>query len=484
MKAKWILSIFIGMLIISMASPATAAEDSLELQDESIYDVLVDRFFNKQIQNDYEVNGADPAAFNGGDFAGLTGEINHIDEMGFTILSIGSVFSSETYDGKKVLDYNKLERHFGTEEELKALIEKTHEVGMKIMVDVPTQQVSADHVWAKENPQWFTENEDGTMALDLENPEAQAALTDFATGFVSDYEIDGMRLQQTSAIDMDFLQSFSEAIKSVRDIYLLSDQEMELVSGLDAAVVPGIEGALRSAYKNFDHETSDLAGLMKTSEGNLIQVDSLANSRFTADMIAEKGYPPTRWNLLFTQLFTMPGIPVMQYGSEIAMNGEEAPETHQIMDLGVDPEMAEHITNLNTLRNTSEALRTGDLEILHEEGGWLVYKRSNDEETWIIAINNSSETKSISLPADVVGSDKEMRGLFESDIVRQEANGEYMITLDREVAETFNIIEERGFNKAYIAALIVLYVVFMIFLRVVWKKGKQRKADEAAKVNA
>ncbi|PSL28378.1 glycosidase [Planomicrobium soli] len=484
MKAKWILTLFIGVLFSSIANPAIAADDSLELQDESIYDVLVDRFFNKQIQNDYDVNGTDPEAFTGGDFAGLTSEVNHISEMGFTVLSIGPVFSSTSYDGKEVIDYNQLERHFGTEEELKALIEKTHESGMKILVDMPTQQVSKDHVWVKENPEWFTENEDGTFALNLENANAQAALTEVATGFVSKYDIDGLRLQQTNAINTEFIGSFSKAVKGVRDIYLLSDEEMERVEGLDAVLLPGVEKALRNTYKSFDQETVVLGDLMKASEGSLIQVDSLSNSRFTSDIVAEKGYPPTRWKILFTQLFTMPGIPVMQYGSEIAMNGEKAPETHQIMDLGVDPEMAEHITNLNSLRNTSEALRTGNLEILHEEAGWLVYKRSNEDETWIIAINNSSTTKSISLPAAVVGSDKEMRGLFESDIVRQKASGEYLITLDREVAETFNVIDERGFNKAYIIALIVLYVVFLAFLRIVWKKGRQRKAEEAAKVNA
>jgi len=128
-------------------------------------------------------------------------------------------------------------------------------------------------------------------------------------------------------------------------------------------------------------------------------------------------------------------------------------------------------------------LRTGELEVLQGEGGWLVYKRSNDEETWIVAINNTSATQNISLPADKVGSDKELRGLFANDIVRQKANGEYLITMDRETAETFHVIEERGFNKAYIAALIVLYVVFLVFLRIVWKKGRQRKADETAKAS-
>ncbi|MDN7241496.1 alpha-amylase family glycosyl hydrolase [Planococcus sp. N028] len=483
MKTKWTLSIFIGMLIFSMANPATAADDSLELQDESIYDVLVDRFFNKQIQNDYEVNGADPAAFSGGDFDGLTGEINHVKEMGFTVLSIGAVFSSATYDGKQVLDYNELERHFGTEEELKALIDKTHESDMKLMVDIPTQQVSANHVWATENPEWFTENEDGTLALDLENPEAQAALTEFAAGFISNYEVDGLRLQQTNSISPAFIEQFSKEIKDVRDVYLLSDQAMDPLPGLDAVVLPGVEETLREAYKNFDQDSAPLTDIMEKSEGSLIQVDSLADSRFTADVVEEKGFPPTRWNLLFTQLLTMPGIPVVQYGSEIAMNGKSVPESHQILDLGVQQELVDHIANLNSLRNSSEALRTGELEILKEEDGWIVYKRSNDEETWIMAINNTSATQSISLPADVVGVDKELRGLFANDIVRQGSNGDYLITLDREVAETFHVIEERGFNKAYIAALIALYVVFLLFLRIVWKKGKQRKADEAAKVS-
>ncbi|MGI2327442.1 alpha-amylase family glycosyl hydrolase [Planococcus sp. YIM B11945] len=481
MKAKWPISMFVLMLLVSLMNPASAAEETRSLQDESIYDVLVDRYFNKQIQNDFNVNGSDPAAFTGGDFEGLVSEIGHIQEMGFTVLSVGPVFSADTYDGKQVIDYSKLERHFGTSEEFQALIEKSHDLDMKIIIDVPTQQLSPNHVWAAENPDWFMDNEDGTVALDLSNPEAQKALASTFVDFAENYKIDGLRLQSADRLDPKFIEEFSAAMKNVRSMYILSDQEMEPVAGLDAVVAPGVEKALRDTYKNFDQDEAALVEVMGETENELIRVDSLLTSRFTSDIVKDKGYPPTRWNLLFTQLLTMPGIPVVQYGSEIAMNGEAVPESHQILDLGVEQELVDHITNLMSLRNSSEALRVGELEMLHEEDGWLVYKRSNEDETWIVAINNSSETKSISLPADIVGSDKEIRGLFENDIVRQEANGEYQITLDREVAETFHVTEERGFNKAYIAALIVLYVVFLVFLRIVWKKGKQRKADEAAK---
>lgn len=480
MKAKWLISLLIGALALSPIQPAAAAEKQ-SLEDEIVYDVLVDRYFNKKIDNDFEVNALDPAAFSGGDFVGLSDKMMHIKDMGFTMMSIGSVFASSTYDGKTVLDYSQLERHFGTEEELQALIKQSHKENLKVMVDLPTQSLSPDHAWAVQHPEWFTENDNGTLALDTANSDVQKQLIESMTAFIKKYDVDGLRLQDSDKLDAGFVQIFSNELKTVREIYLINDQESESIKGMDAVVLPEAESVLRSYYKNFDQDATGLSEIIQQSPGHLIRVDSLLASRFTADAVKEKGFPPTRWRLILTQLLTMPGIPVVQYGSETAMNGVALPESHQIMDLAVEEELIDHITNLNSLRNSSAALRTGETEILHEEEGWIVYKRFNDEETWIIAINNSSTTKSISIPADQIGSDKEMRGLFESEVVRQDSNGDYRITLDREVADTFHVTEERGLNTAYMVALAVLYLLFMLFIWFVWRKGKQRKADEAAK---
>ncbi|WP_298826823.1 alpha-amylase family glycosyl hydrolase [uncultured Planococcus sp.] len=478
MKAKWISSILASVLLLTMVNPVSAQEE-FELKDELIYDTLVDRYFNKKIDNDYEVNALDPAAFNGGDFDGMASEILFVKEMGFTALSIGPVFSTATYDGKRVLDYTEFERHFGTEEEFNELVAEIHDQDMKVIVDIPTQQVSENHVWAAQNPEWFIKNEDGSLALDTANPEVQEALISTFTDFSDTYQVDGFRLQNSDQLDPAFISGFSEAIKDVRDSYILSDQEMEETPGLDAVVLPGVEETLRDAYKNFDQDLTGVSALMGESEGKLIQVDSIFGSRFTADIVDVNGFPPTRWTLLLTQLLTMPGIPVIQYGSESAMNGTELPESHQILDMAVDKELVDHITDLTSLRNSSEALRTGELEVLHDEDGWLVYKRSNDEETWVIAINDSSSTKNINLSAEAIGDGKELRGLFESDIIRQEDNGDYRVTQDREIAEVFHVTEETKLNSAYIATLAIMYVVFMLFLWIVWRKGKQRKADAA-----
>ena len=71
---KWLGVVTAGVLLstsLSFASIAKA-EDARTIADESIYDVLVDRFFNGKGSNDDDsVNAQDPTMFAGGDFNGL-----------------------------------------------------------------------------------------------------------------------------------------------------------------------------------------------------------------------------------------------------------------------------------------------------------------------------------------------------------------------------------------------------------------------------
>ncbi|WP_241535814.1 alpha-amylase family glycosyl hydrolase [Indiicoccus explosivorum] len=477
MVRKWMAGVIAGLVLLT-AIPPVMAEEERTLNDETIYDTLTDRFFNKTIENDFDVDTQLETAFHGGDFNGLIEELDHVEKMGFTMLSIGPVFSTETYDGRTVIDYRKLERHFGTEAELKTLISEAHERGIRLMVDVPTQSLSSEHEWVTEHPEWVTENSDGTFALDTANPEVQEALTEVFADFVQKFPVDGLRLQDTDVLDSGFIRNFAEALENIRPLYLIGDSEMEPVEGLDAAVLPGAEAILRDAYRTTDTDTAALAELMQESAGHLIRIDSLDSSRFTLDSAEENMFPPTRWKLVMAQLLTMPGIPVIQYGSEIAVNGAGPPESHPLLNLRVDEELINKIRDWSSLRNDSEALRTGELEVLAADDGWLVYKRYNDEESWIIAINNTSETQHLAIPAEAIGEGMEMRGLFENDVVRQGDDGVYRITLNRELAEAYHVTEERGLNAGYFIALALVFVLFAGFLWLVWRKGRQQKPAE------
>jgi hypothetical protein len=98
-----------------------------------------------------------------------------------------------------------------------------------------------------------------------------------------------------------------------------------------------------------------------------------------------------------------------------------------------------------------------------------------------VAINNTGGTQSFDLPRDIIGDNKELKGLFESDILRQKDDGNYKLVLSREIAEFYKVNDNKGFNKGYMAALALVYILFIGFIYLVWRKGKQKKREAEMK---
>lgn len=454
-----------------------SADETRSWQDESIYDLLVDRFNNANWSNDEGIDPKDPHAFSGGDFAGVGSRLNFIEQMGFTMISVGSVFHTAKYDGSEVLDYEKFEPYFGTEEEFKEMIDATHEKNIGVIADFPLSGVSENHVWAIDGTLPSSPNGNGTINWDASNENVKNKLKDTVVSFVQNYDVDGIRLTKLSDFDAQYLNEVIDALKSVNPkVYVITDE----VSTANFDSVPNFEKmqALREAFSSFDPENSSLTLFEDKFETGLIQLDELTGARFTFDMIEQRMFPPSRWKLAAAALFTLPGVPLVTYGSEIAMNGEQAPDSHQMANFKTDQELIDYIKNLNILRNTSETLRNGDFELLHEKDGFTVYKRSSDEETWIIALNNTTVTSNFEIPAELIGEGKKLRGVLDGNITKQAPDGEYNIVLEREVAEIYIADEDEGFNTLYLILSILIYTAFLSLLFVLWRRGKKAKAEE------
>ena len=106
----------------------------------------------------------------------------------------------------------------------------------------------------------------------------------------------------------------------------------------------------------------------------------------------------------------------------------------------------------------------------------MVFERKSDTEHWIVVINNSSKTKRVHLPVADIGEGKEIRGMFDSEIIRENKDENYTIILDREMVEVYQVIDARGINTAYIIALGLVVVIYTAFMIAVIKRGKKRRA--------
>lgn len=481
MNNKWFGMIISAVLLLSVIGPIGAsAENDRTLEDESIYDLLVDRFNNGNLDNDDAEKDKENSSFHGGDFAGISSGIDFVKEMGFTMISIGPVFHTALYDGNEVLDYDAFDPHFGTEEEFTQMIKDVHKQDIGVIADFPLNGVSENNVLVKEGILPSIPAETGTVNFDYTDAQVLETMKEKISSFIEMYDLDGIRLTKISELAEADVNEIIAMIKELKpEIYVIANEP----STADFDTAPNLEKmeALREVFVQFDSDSSKLELINDDNDTELIQLDELIGPRFTYDMVELRMFPPTRWNIAATALLSLPGVPIMTYGTEIAVNGKEAPESHPNSNFHTDMELYDHIADLNSLRNQSEAFRNGDFELLHNEDGFLVYKLSSDEETWIVALNNTSNTSNLELSKEVVGDNKRLRGVLDQDMVKQSDDGAYRIVLNREVAEIYIADEDKGFNTPYLVASILIYVVFLTFLYLVWRKGRRTAKENKNK---
>ncbi|HLR11901.1 MAG TPA: alpha-amylase family glycosyl hydrolase [Sporosarcina sp.] len=476
MRRKTTLSsILIFALLFTIVQPHTIqAKAERTLEDESIYDLLVDRFNNGNFENDIDVDPRVEEDFSGGDFLGITEKVAYIKDLGFTIASIGPVFESETYDGNQALSYDAFEPRFGTEKEFIQMIDVLKENGIGVMADFPLNGISPQHTGITESTLPTVAAEGGNIQWDTNDQAVQQYIKEKLTNFVSKYDLIGIRLTKLGEFDQSFVNELIEAVKEEKPaLYVMTNEASE--ANFDLAMNADLMKALVDAYAVIDAETSQLQMFEHMDGKQLVQFDDLTGKRFTQDMIDARMYPPTRWKTAATALLTLPGVPLLPYESEIAVVGNEAPETHPITNFKTDTELYDYMKNVNQLRNESETLRNGKMEILHNEDGHLVFTRTSDEETWVVSINNTSETKGVEIDESIIGEKKRLRGILTGDSALQAKDGKYRVVLERELAEVYLVEDDKGFNTAYLIATILIYTSFLGLMFVLIRRSKKKK---------
>ncbi|PQD95465.1 alpha-amlyase [Pradoshia eiseniae] len=471
-------------------------------QDETIYYVMIDRFYNGNTENDNQVNIDDLNKYQGGDLKGVISKLDYIKEMGFTAIAFNPVIQNMDgdYTGNSPLDFMAMNENYGTIDELKELVKEAHHHDMKVILDFQVNHLGKGHPWLEEKGKenWFHEERtitetresnnqengwvDGKPDLAQENPEVASYLIDAAKWWAKETDIDGYRLLYMKYVPKSFWNEFIAEMKKVYpEFYLLGELDAEAIQSLplDGVLDKGQLENLRKAFATTDREMDSIFNrwdkLFETVENphnTVISMDTETTERFTKETERAKQFPGTRWKMALTYLYTMPGIPMMTYGSEIALNGGEKPDNHRMMNFRTDEELIEYITKLSDLRQEYPALAAGDLELLQTDGAMAVFKRETKDQTMIVAINNSSKTKTIQLDSALFENNQELRGKLNSDLVREQ-DGLYGITLDRETAEVYLVEDESGLNIGFLAILILIPISFVVFLIMAKKKGRQ-----------
>lgn len=192
--------------------------------------------------NIYEVNVRQYSAE--GTFKAFGESLPRLKEMGVEILWFMPITPISKVDRKgelgsyyAVADYTAVNPEFGTMEDWKALVEKAHGLGMKVITDWVANHTGADNRWMQSNPDFFLKNKDGQFAfafdwsdtrdLNYWNPLLHDSMINAMKFWVTETKIDGFRCDVAAEVPRSFWQRCITELKNVKpDIFMLAEGDV------------------------------------------------------------------------------------------------------------------------------------------------------------------------------------------------------------------------------------------------------------------
>jgi glycosidase len=118
-------------------------------RDEVIYQMLVDRFADGDLNNNERVVPYALGRFQGGDWQGVIDHLDYLQSLGVTALWISPVVRNldtdanfDAYHGYWQQDFEHVNPHFGDLAKLRELVQKAHAKNFKVILDIVTNHVA------------------------------------------------------------------------------------------------------------------------------------------------------------------------------------------------------------------------------------------------------------------------------------------------------------------------------------------------------
>ena len=121
----------------------TLATHVQDWRDEIIYQLIVDRFADGDVNNDFNVAPGALGKYQGGDWKGVEDHLDYLQALGVTALWISPVVQNvdsdadvDGYHGYWQQDLTKTNPHFGDLAALRSMVAHAHDRGMKVVLDI------------------------------------------------------------------------------------------------------------------------------------------------------------------------------------------------------------------------------------------------------------------------------------------------------------------------------------------------------------
>lgn len=327
------------------------------------------------------------------------------------------IFQSYSH-GYDTCDFHLIDCRLGTKEDMQDVINTLHKEEIKVCFDGVFNHVGRDFFAFKdvlthrENSSykdWFYidfngnnsyndglwyqdwEGNNNLVKLNLQNQGLVSYLFDVIDEWMDDYQIDGIRFDVAYLLDHQFLKTVHSHCKNKRaDFFLLGEtlhgdynvwmnDEM-----LDACTNYECYKGLYSSFNSknffeilysFNRQFGQDPWCLYTGKMLFNFVDNHDVVRI-ASQLDKKEYLP----LIYTMLFTMPGIPCIYYGSEWGIEGEKNwndTDLRPAIDSMQWNELTEHIHHLIEIKHKEKSFHNANYQQIALTNTACIYQRND-----------------------------------------------------------------------------------------------------------
>ena len=392
------------------------------------------------------------------------------------------------YHGYWPISNTKIDYRFGDEQLLKEIIEEAHKRDMNVILDYVANHVHEEHPLYKEHPEWATNLylEDGSLnterwddhrlttwfdtfmpTLDFSQPEVVEKMTDSALFWVTQYKLDGFRHDATKHVPETYWRTLTQKVRNNTDrpIYQIGETygSYDLIRGYvstgmldaqfdfnqyDAAVsafatkdgnYANLTETLQKGLEYYGHHhlmgnisgNQDRARFISYASGDVKFDEDAKKAGWTREIVMSDSTAFDRLGMLQAFNMTMPGVPVIYYGDEYGSIGANDPDNRKMMKFNGlsdrEKNLRQLVQELVQLRRNSMSLLYGTTQVMAENNGLLVIKRSYFGEETTIFFNENA------ISMNIAGNDARFResgtaiNAIETDKNLQIKPGNFMI---------------------------------------------------------
>lgn len=366
--------------------------------------------------------------------------IDHIQKIGCTALYIGPLFESVGH-GYETTDYKKLDSRLGTNEDLTNFVAACHKKGIRVIFDGVFNHTGRDFFAFKDIQEhrersryvnWYcnvnfcgnTEYNDGfsyenwggynlLVKLNQRNPEVQNYICDVIRFWVSEFDIDGIRLDAADVLNFDFMHALRRTADEVKEDFWLMGEVIHgdysrWVNGdtLHSVTNYALHKALYSGHN--DHNYFEIAHTVKYLQnmGDLDLYNFVDNH--DVERIYTKLSNKAHFAPIHILLYTLPGIPSIYYGSEFGIEGKKEKFSDASLRPALDLDNYKNavtenpctalIAALGKIRQATPGLSYGSYNELMLTNRQYAFARDLDNVRVIVTVNNDDNAAGMNLP--------------------------------------------------------------------------------------